>query len=73
MEPVINAIRDSGKVSEVEFYLYNATGHGFFNGLGPIGRNLTLTIGRPLPPEDSVTQSFQRVTAFLAKHLKAQA
>jgi dienelactone hydrolase len=70
VEPVIDDIRDAGKVDDLDFFIYPDAGHGFFNGLAPQGRNLTESIGRPLPPEDVVTLSFERVTAFFAEHLK---
>jgi len=72
VQAVIDEIIAANKTGPVELFLYPNTGHGFFNGVTPDGRNLTQAIGRPLPPEESVTTSFQRVTAFFAQYLKDQ-
>jgi dienelactone hydrolase len=71
VQPVIDAINATGGVPDLQFHLYPATGHGFFNGLTPSGRKLTMDIGRPMPAEEVVTTAFRRVTEFFAEYLLA--
>lgn len=55
---------------DVELYLYEDTAHSFMNALVPEGVDMLRKWGYEVPPPQQVVLCFDRVVAFLDKHLR---
>lgn len=53
--------------------MYDGCGHAFMNALTPEGRDKIKQIGAAAPPEAEVKAAYDRLLAFLKKHLAAAA
>lgn len=55
----------------VELFMYDGCGHAFMNGLTEQGREKIKAIGAASPPDAEVKAAYDRLIAFMKKHLAA--
>eukprot|EP00775_Hariotina_reticulata_P010146 gene10146-10304_t len=68
IKAVVEKIEAAGGL--VELFMYAGCGHAFMNALTPGGQAKIKEIGQALPPENEPKQAFDRILAFLKKHLE---